>query len=54
MAFIAGALLYQKSVRIAELYSSLGDWLAIRDKAPGTNVLQSKIRSTAKSSTGGH
>lgn len=48
MSFTAGALLYRESVRIAELYSSLGDWPAVRDEALDTNVLQSNTKSTGK------
>ena len=48
MAFTAGALLPRESVRIAEMYSSIGDWLAVRDKALDINLLQTRTKSTAK------
>ena len=48
MAFTAGALLYRESLRIAEMYSSIGDWSAVRDKTLDTNLLQTRTKSTAK------
>ncbi len=48
MAFTAGALLFRETIRVAKLYSHVGDWAAVRDKALATNLLQTKTKSTAK------
>ena len=47
MSFTAGALLQQPSVLFAELYSSLGDWQAVRSRVLADNLLQARTRNTA-------
>ena len=48
MSFTAGALLQQPSVLFAELYSSLGDWQAVRSRVLADNLLQARTQNTAQ------
>lgn len=48
MSFTAGGLLYQESVKIAELYWDLGDWSTVRNQVLEKNILQSRTLNTAK------
>ncbi len=47
MAFTTGALLFQESVRVAELFVELRDWKAVRDHVITQNLLQAKTTSTS-------
>lgn len=47
MSFTVGALLQQPSVLFAELYSTLGDWQAVRAKVLEGNLLQARTQNTA-------
>ncbi len=47
MSFTAAALLHQPSVLFASLYSSFGDWQAVRSRVLADNLLQARTRNTA-------
>lgn len=47
MSFTAGALLQQPSVLFAQVYSSLGDWQAVRSRVLDDNLLQARTQNTA-------
>jgi hypothetical protein len=47
MSFTAGALLQKPSVLFAELYSSLGDWQAVKSRVMSDNLLQARTQKTA-------
>lgn len=48
ISFTSGSLYHYESVKLAELYLSLGDWEEVRDHALHSNVLQARTESTAK------
>ena len=48
MSFTAGGLLHTESVTVAQLYSELNDWNAVKVKVIAENTLQSRAVSTLK------
>ncbi len=48
MAFTTAALLFQESVRVAELFVELRDWKAVRDRVITQNLLQTRTANTSK------
>ena len=48
LSFTTGALLYQESVKLAELYFDSGEWSTVRTHALDQNVLQARTLNTAK------
>lgn len=48
MAFTTGGLLFQESVRVAELFCELRDWAAVRDRVITHNLLQARTANTSR------
>jgi hypothetical protein len=48
MSFTSGGLLYQESLKVAELYFEMGDWNEIRDTVVEKNLLQAKTLNSLK------
>lgn len=48
MSFTAGALLYQESLAVVEVFEELGDWDAVRERVMGDNLLQMRTLSASK------
>ena len=47
MSFSTGTLFRQPSILIAELYTELGDWVAVRANVLNNNLLQARTQNTA-------
>ena len=48
MSFTTGALLYNESITVAELYQQLGDWDAVREQVAADNRLQMRTANSAR------
>ena len=48
MSFTTATLLYRESITIAELYSEMGDWRAVRDKVVAENLLQMRTQNASE------
>jgi hypothetical protein len=48
VSFARRALLYQESLKLAELYLELGDWSTVRQNVLASNLLQARTSSTSK------
>lgn len=46
LSFTTGTLLFQESMRIAELFGELQDWGAVREKVVAENLLQVRTQNT--------
>ncbi|MEA2031172.1 MAG: DUF1819 family protein [candidate division Zixibacteria bacterium] len=52
MSFTTGGLLFQESVRVANLYHEIGNWKKVREQVVVQNILQSRTLTTSKKLTG--
>lgn len=48
MSFTTGSLFYLESVKLAELFITLNDWNAVRNKVLSENLLQARTQNTSK------
>ena len=48
MSFTSGAILYQESLTVAELFAELEDWGAVRDEVVAQNLLQMRTLNASK------
>ncbi len=48
LSFTAGALLYQESITVAEVFEELRDWDAVRERVMSDNLLQMRTPSAAQ------
>ncbi|MDD3926694.1 MAG: DUF1819 family protein, partial [bacterium] len=48
MSFTAGSLLHRESVKLAELYLTLGDWDVVQDIVINKNILQARTLNALK------
>ena len=48
MSFTTGGLFYSESTALIDLYSQVGDWDSVSSKAFESNILQTRVESTAK------
>lgn len=52
MSFTSGGLLFNESLRVAEIYMEKKDWNLVRDKVLNNNILQARTESSLKRITG--
>ncbi len=48
MSFTSGALLYQESLTVAQLYAEMDDWDAVRDRVLDDNLLRMRTTNSSK------
>ncbi len=48
MGFIGGGLLYLESVKIAQSYAALGNWLTVQEEVLNSNMLQARKQNSGK------
>lgn len=48
LSFTTGTLLFQESIRMAELFAELQDWSAVREKVVAENLLQVRTQNTLR------
>jgi hypothetical protein len=48
MSFNSGALLYQESLGVADLFEKVGDWDVVRERVIGANLLQMRTLNASK------